>query len=753
MADNVAITPGTGATIATDDVSGIQFQKVKIDWGGDGATSPAALGQTTMSASLPVVLPSNQSFIPVQVVDGSGNSMPVGDIASRAPYTKLIDGTNLALIDAVGALYILQKDLLQSGNITSTAAVTTTTLQGIGNISVQITGTWVGTVQFEGTVDGTNYVNLNAKPVPSGISVTSATANGVWQIDAVGMKLFQVRCSTYTSGTIVVTIRASANTRTNTTNNDSLNQAQYNFPAGFVRTSDEPHQLFYDPFDSALDTTNRWNAAVASGGGVAASVSAGQMTLGSGTTTNGYSYVNSQNSFVPTIPSWLGNSWAISIEYAVGNNAVRFWGHGSVGGTPTSTNPLGTTGNGYGFEIDISGVLQAVVYSNGTRTVVASLASNQPVDSNLHRYICYYRTDKIYWYIDSLATPAATSNFQSPQVQTLPLLALAVAHSSAPASSRVFTCAGLGVWDTGKNNNTLSDGVYGWRKATVSSTGALSVKDTQSLVDNAVFTDGTSILFPSGYIYDEVAGTALTENDVGAARINVNRAVVNIIEDGSTRGRYVTVTSGGALTITDTDKIADNAGFTDGTTKVMPAGFIYDETAGTSLTENDIGAARINVNRATVSAIEDGTTRGRYVTVSASNALKVDCSATTSPVSMAPATSGGCLISRVLSAASTNSTSVKASAGQVYGWYITNINASPRYVKLYNKASGPTVGTDTPVMTVLVPGNAAGAGTNVEYNNGIAFATGIGLGITTGVADNDTGAVAANEVVVNLFYK
>lgn len=122
-------------------------------------------------------------------------------------------------------------------------------------------------------------------------------------------------------------------------------------------------------------------------------------------------------------------------------------------------------------------------------------------------------------------------------------------------------------------------------------------------------------------------------------------------------------------------------------------------------------------------------------------------------VGMAPATSGGLSISRAISAASTNATSAKASAGQVYGWFCSNVNASAAYLKLYNKASAPTVGTDTPVMTILIPGNTAGAGTNVEFTNGIAFSTGIAWALTTAVADSSTAAVAANEVVVNLLYK
>jgi hypothetical protein len=119
-----------------------------------------------------------------------------------------------------------------------------------------------------------------------------------------------------------------------------------------------------------------------------------------------------------------------------------------------------------------------------------------------------------------------------------------------------------------------------------------------------------------------------------------------------------------------------------------------------------------------------------------------------------PTTSGGLLISRVISAASTNATSAKASAGQVYGWYLSNVNAAVRYLKLYNKASAPTVGTDTPVMTIAIPGGStAGAGANVEFTNGIAFGTGIAYALTTGAADSDTAAVAASEIIVNLLYK
>lgn len=119
-----------------------------------------------------------------------------------------------------------------------------------------------------------------------------------------------------------------------------------------------------------------------------------------------------------------------------------------------------------------------------------------------------------------------------------------------------------------------------------------------------------------------------------------------------------------------------------------------------------------------------------------------------------PQTANGLSVSRTISAASTNATSAKGSAGQVYTVIAHNINAAVRYLKLYNKDTAPTVGTDTPLLTLPIPGNTAGAGFVLDTGGmGIAFSLGIGYAITTGVADADTGAVAANEIVVNVLYK
>ena len=279
-------------------------------------------------------------------------------------------------------------------------------------------------------------------------------------------------------------VTVDANGAVYTANRDSAGQVQYNFPAGFVRVTDEPTQVFYDPFDTTLDTTNRWNTPTTTGTGVAASVTSGVLSLGTGGTANSTSQLSSIPTFTPTVPSWLGYSFAIKLESPVVTNTYRFWGTGTAPGTPTSTAPLT---DACGFEIDTLGKLHAVVYAAGVRTSIQDLSaatgnSKQPTDANYHRYIVYYRTDRVFFYIDSLDTPVATSNFQSPNVQTLPIRLQAIAHSSPPAIPQTIQCTGLAVWDTGKNNQTLSDGTFGWRKATVKPASTAAVATDTALV-------------------------------------------------------------------------------------------------------------------------------------------------------------------------------------------------------------------------------------------------------------------------------
>ena len=101
------------------------------------------------------------------------------------------------------------------------------------------------------------------------------------------------------------------------------------------------------------------------------------------------------------------------------------------------------------------------------------------------------------------------------------------------------------------------------------------------------------------------------------------------------------------------------------------------------------------------------------------------------------------------SAATTNGTVVKASAGTIYGGRVFNNGAAAAYLKLHNSTT-VTVGTTAVAMCIKIP---AGEGLSFDFGTlGARYATGICYSITGGVADTDTAAVAAGQVKVNLSY-
>ena len=102
----------------------------------------------------------------------------------------------------------------------------------------------------------------------------------------------------------------------------------------------------------------------------------------------------------------------------------------------------------------------------------------------------------------------------------------------------------------------------------------------------------------------------------------------------------------------------------------------------------------------------------------------------------------------VNSANSTNSALVLTGTSGLQAFFASNIGASDAFVKLYNKATAPTVGTDVPEMVIKVPANG-----QVELTpgfNGYRFTLGLGIAITGAAADADTTAVAAGQVKVKL---
>lgn len=131
--------------------------------------------------------------------------------------------------------------------------------------------------------------------------------------------------------------------------------------------------------------------------------------------------------------------------------------------------------------------------------------------------------------------------------------------------------------------------------------------------------------------------------------------------------------------------------------------------------------------------------------------------ANTTPWLHAPATeattANSALTSYLTSAASTNSTSVKGSAGNVYGYSIINTTATLYYLRMYNSSSAPTCSSATGfVETIPIPASATGAGVERWSTVPQGFTTGIGYCLTGGGGSTDN-TNAATGIYLTILYK
>lgn len=103
-------------------------------------------------------------------------------------------------------------------------------------------------------------------------------------------------------------------------------------------------------------------------------------------------------------------------------------------------------------------------------------------------------------------------------------------------------------------------------------------------------------------------------------------------------------------------------------------------------------------------------------------------------------------------AATTNATLVKAGRGVITLLTVINTNAAVRYLRFYDTNILPVAGSGSPVRKFAIPASATGAGFVLAPMLPMRFMVGIAYTLTTGVADTDTGALTANDVVLTLEY-
>jgi hypothetical protein len=273
----------------------------------------------------------------------------------------------------------------------------------------------------------------------------------------------------------------------------------------------------------------------------------------------------------------------------------------------------------------------------------------------------------------------------------------------------------------------LGDPVTGDNVAKVSAAGALLMQGYQSARVAGTITSATSVVGPMD----------VSNYNIATVTIRGTYAGVNVTFEASDDGtNYFAVLAAR----TDTFTAASTSGVITANSSWawdIPVGaFTHLRVRATAWTS---GTANVGISAQSM-PYEPCPTVGVSGTVTVSSSG----TATTTPANV---TTTGATLS---SAATTNATVMKASAGNLYNVAVSNTGASPAYLKLYNKTTAPTVGTDVPVLTIAIP--ASGVLVLPFGAQGFRFATGIAYAITGAAADNDTTAVAAAQVKVMWSY-
>lgn len=315
------------------------------------------------------------------------------------------------------------------------------------------------------------------------------------------------------------------------------------------------------------------------------------------------------------------------------------------------------------------------------------------------------------------------------------------------------------------NSITLNAGSGGAALATDDAAAAGHVQIVKLAVSTAGSATALTADNTNGLLADvkRVQGTVTVAGGAadGAA---VSGNPVRIAGSDGTNTQDISTTTGGHVHIHDGgNSITVDGPLTDIELRAtaVPVNIIAGQT-GVAASSGVVGATTQRVVLATDVALPAGSNAiGKLAANSGVDIGDVDVTSIAAGVNLIgdvglqPRTSGGLSIHKTLDLDESEE-EVKATGGQVYAMHVMNLTNALLYLKFYNDtAANVIVGTTVPVMTIPIPGNndTDGAGFTWSIPQGIAFSTAICAAVTTGLADNDTGAPAVNACVATILYK
>lgn len=131
----------------------------------------------------------------------AGNNV-IGSVTR--PDTRPVSG-NITVVDSGSVSASGQNSVSVVTGTPTTSSFYTQAVNGQSTARVLVTGTWTGTLTFEGSIDGgTTWVANTARFTGTSYTGASVTANGIFSLDATGLTNFRVRATAAMTGTAVV---------------------------------------------------------------------------------------------------------------------------------------------------------------------------------------------------------------------------------------------------------------------------------------------------------------------------------------------------------------------------------------------------------------------------------------------------------------------------------------------------------------------------------------------------------------------
>jgi hypothetical protein len=144
------------------------------------------------------------------IKSGATSDLLTVDPTSKAGRVTLYSTTGQA-ITSLPVTPTPASDVLVNGTISANGANISVSTQGSSAVVFNVTGTWVGTLQPQYQLADNSWVNGSVFPtLPSGVSVSTITANGQWKTNTGGFQAFRLLSTAWTSGTATINLEASA---------------------------------------------------------------------------------------------------------------------------------------------------------------------------------------------------------------------------------------------------------------------------------------------------------------------------------------------------------------------------------------------------------------------------------------------------------------------------------------------------------------------------------------------------------------